>query len=361
MAASAKAQVAQALNPARHPSSRDGAAAASPSPTATRTTVTVVLVMYCASGTMMTLANKLAVRLFPFPNAIACLQNCVTVALLSMGAAVAPATFGAMPKLTRDTLRDWLPLTSLFVGMLVSSLLALMHVSAVTLIVIRNLTSLTVAALEAAVLGTRVPPAGVASLAGMLVGATMYGLHDITFSPAGYAWLAVNLASTSAYQVHVKRVISSDAARAIGPLGFSYINNVLSLPMLVLVAVASGEPGRMVAAATSGAAAALLLTSGVLGFCLSVTAFKLNTIISATSMMVANNVNKVNDDLGGRQSQGRPAWGGHSTHTPLFPPLLQFLVIIASEAFIQRTLDAVATSGTLAVTMFGWLYSRARK
>jgi len=158
MAASAKAQVAQALNPARHPSSRDGAAAASPSPTATRTTVTVVLVMYCASGTMMTLANKLAVRLFPFPNAIACLQNCVTVALLSMGAAVAPATFGAMPKLTRDTLRDWLPLTSLFVGMLVSSLLALMHVSAVTLIVIRNLTSLTVAALEAAVLHNATHP-----------------------------------------------------------------------------------------------------------------------------------------------------------------------------------------------------------
>lgn len=58
-------------------------------------------------------------------------------------------------------------------------------------------------------------------------------------------------------------------------------------------------------------------------------------------------------------SGGRPG-RGHSTHTPFSLPS-QFLVIIASEVFIQRTLDAVATSGTLAVTAFGWLYSRARK
>lgn len=270
-------------------------------PPATRTTIASVLVLYCISGTLLTLANKVAVKSFPYPNAIACLQNVVTVALLSTGAAVAPTTFGTMPSLTRDTLRDWVPLTALFVGMLVSSLLALMHVSAVTLIVIRNMTSLTVAALEAVVLGTRVPPAGVASLAGMLVGAIMYGMHDITFSAVGYTWLALNLISTSAYQVHVKRVISSDAAHAIGPLGFSYINNMLSLPMLVAVATVTGEPMNMIAAfnrvqgmaSINSGTAALLLASGVLGFCLSVSAFRLNTLISATSMMVANNVNKV--------------------------------------------------------------------
>ena len=47
--------------------------------------------------------------------------------------------------------------------------------------------------------------------------------------------------------------------------------------------------------------------------------------------------------------------------TPPHTTLPQFLVIIASEVLIQRTLDAVATAGTLGVMAFGWLYSRARE
>ena len=39
---------------------------------------------------------------------------------------------------------------------------------------------------------------------------------------------------------------------------------------------------------------------------------------------------------------------------------LQFLVIILSEMFVQRTLDAVATAGTFFVLLFGWAYARAR-
>ena len=38
----------------------------------------------------------------------------------------------------------------------------------------------------------------------------------------------------------------------------------------------------------------------------------------------------------------------------------QFLVIILSELFVQRTLDAVATAGTFIVLLFGWAYARAR-
>jgi hypothetical protein len=278
--------------------------------------------------------------------------------------------------------------------MLVSSLMALMHVSAVTLIVIRNLTSLTVAALEATVLDTRVPLAGVASLAGILAGAVMYGLHDITFSAVGYAWLTANLVTTSAYQVLVKRVISSEGARDIGPLGYSYINNALSLPMLVVVAAVAGEPARMLGAGVLSSAdglvrASLLAASGVLGFCLSVTAFKLNTLISATSMMVANNVNKVRvferggvrGEMGG--VRGCPNHGyelvyiakashgvcattttfdpTHTTHTTRQFFTCQFFVILLSEIFIQRTLDAVASAGTVVVLVFGWTYAQARK
>jgi len=267
-----------------------------------RLQTTSILALYCASGTLLTLANKLAVRVFPYPNAIAALQNAAAVVMLRCLACASPATVGALPTLTRSVLGQWLPLTVLFVGVLVSSLLALMHVSAVTLIVIRNLTSLTVAALEWAVLGRALSWGGVGAIGGMLLGASLYGLHDVTFSATGYTWLAVNLVTTSAYQVLVKLVVSSDAAKDMGPFGFSYLNNLLSLPMLALISVAVGEVPAMRAGARhqDSAGAAVLGLSGALGFCLSVSAFKLNTMIAATSMMVANNVNKVGDGGRGR-------------------------------------------------------------
>lgn len=114
---------------------------------------TSVLVLYCASGTLLTLANKLAVRMFPQPNAIAALQNAATILMLHCLACAIPTTVGALPPPDPVGAGPVAPADrALCRHMLVSSLLALMHVSAVTLIVIRNLTSLTVAALEWAVL-----------------------------------------------------------------------------------------------------------------------------------------------------------------------------------------------------------------
>ena len=151
-------------------------------------------------------------------------------------------------------------------------------------------------------LGRALSWGGVGAIGGMLLGASLYGLHDVTFSATGYTWLAVNLVTTSAYQVLVKLVVSSDAAKDMGPFGFSYLNNLLSLPMLALISVAVGEVPAMRAGARhqDSAGAAVLGLSGALGFCLSVSAFKLNTMIAATSMMVANNVNKVGDGGRGR-------------------------------------------------------------
>jgi len=349
-----------------------------PSDAANRSRMLTVLFLYCASGTALTLANKLAVKRFPYPNLILIIQNSIAVATLALGSCTVPATIGQMPRLSFSLVRLWVPLTVTFSLMLASSLLALQEVSAVTLIVIRNLNSLSVAALEFACLGTVLPWQTVGSLLGILGGAVMYSLHDITFSFIGYSWLFLNLLSTSAYQVWVKRVVASDTGKKIGALGMSYVNNLLSLPVLFAVALANREvsgilgsgsgiwnessaAGRQnigsggsvftppsVAAAASPAASglisvgkapmttlnrgsvALLLVSGALGICLSVTAFMLNALISATSMMVANNVNK-------------------------------FFVILLSECFIQGTLDGFSSLGVVVVMLFGWLYGEASK
>jgi hypothetical protein len=284
---------------------------------------------YCASGTLLTLVNKLAMTLFPFPNAVVTLQNATTIAMLLIGSSMSPSIFGRMPVLSRKTLMMWAPLVIAFVAVLVSSMLALLRVSAVTLIVIRNLTAISVAALERAVLGTSVSGFSVVSLLGMVGGAVAFGLHDLTFDAQGYAWLVVNMVATSCYQVMVKRIISKDASAKIGPFGFAYLNNVMSVPLLALISVASREPGRIAKVVpVDERVAVTLIFSCVLGCMLSVSGFVLNTMISATSLMVVNNVNK-------------------------------FLVIILSELFIQRTLDGVASAGVIAVMLFGCLYAHS--
>jgi hypothetical protein len=251
--------------------------------------------------------------------------------MLLTGAVASPTTFGRMPPLTREMLAMWAPLAIAFVVMLVSSMLALLKVSAVTLIVIRNLTAISVAALEWMVLGTSVSRSAVVSLLGMVGGAVAFGLHDLTFDVRGYAWLVVNMIATSGYQVLVKRVISSDESKRIGPFGFAYLNNVMSVPFLACIAVVNHEPGRIIQVVPmDGRVIITLLLSCVLGCMLSVSGFVLNTMISATSLMVANNVNK-------------------------------FLVIILSELFIQRTLDSVASAGVVAVMLFGCLYAQSNQ
>jgi Triose-phosphate Transporter family len=298
----------------------------------TFTKIAVVMFLYCVSGTALTLVNKVAMTTFPFPNVVLVLQNVATVVMLCIGSAASPLMFGRMPPLSRQTLTLWAPLAVAFVVMLISSMLALLEVSAVTLIVIRNLTSITVAVLEYGFLGTRVPAQGAVALLGMLAGAVMFSLHDLTFSLRGYLWLLANLVATSSYQVAVKGIISSKKSHKIGPFGFAYLNNVLSLPLIAALSVATREPRRVLVAlpALDAPTVMVLALSCVLGCLLSVTGFILNTMISATSLMVANNANK-------------------------------FMVIVLSEIFIQRTLDTGATVGVALVLLFGGLYARSRQ
>lgn len=298
-------------------------------------TVSLALLIYCVAGTLLTLANKVAVVALPAPNVLLVIQNGVTVALLLGLTWAAPGSSGGpLPPLTLAAVRAWLPLTLLFVGMLASSLLALQLVSAVTLIVFRNLCTLVVAFFERAVLGAEISMLSVASLLGILLGAVLYALSDIQFSAVGYAWLAFNVACTASFQIYVKSLLSGlpkEGPGALGPFGMSYYNNVISLPVFAALAAASGELPRLPALASglTAGAWAVVAVSALLGFALSTSAFLLNRLVSATSMMVANNVNK-------------------------------FALIILSELLVERTLGPVSALGTALVMAFAWVYAQSK-
>ncbi len=132
-------------------------------------------------------------------------------------------------------------------------------------------------------------------------------------------------------QILIKKMVSASENEQLGPFGMSFYNNLISLPMLVVLCLLTGEAARI---PTIGLLdcyhASVLAVSCILGFALSVTAFMLNMLISATAMMVANNVNK-------------------------------FAVIALSELLIQPTLSPLSTLGTVLVLVFGLVYAFSKQ
>ena len=108
-----------------------------------------------------------------------------------------------------------------------------------------------------------------------------------------------------------------------------FYNNVLCVPFLVGLAAAGSEVdgiflrdmGEMSTFARSS-----ICISALLGFGLSTSAFMLSKLITATSMMVINNVNK-------------------------------FVLILVSEMCIQRSLDWFSTAGCVVAILSGVSYS----
>jgi drug/metabolite transporter (DMT)-like permease len=301
---------------------------ASESPAYSQALIATTLLIYCFSGTALTLINKLAILAYPYPNALLVLQNGVTVLLLLLGSYFHSTMFQSMPKITIQIIKSWFPLVLLFVLMLLSSLQALRFVSATTLIVMRNLSTLFVAFFERLVLNEEIKPMTWFALIMILIGAIIYGARDMTFNMTGYVYLFLNIAGTSSYQIYVKKLIAQ--SKELGPFGMSYINNMLSLPVFILFSAYGDELPHYTSMFSRGTyATAVIILSALLGFSLSTSAFMMNKMISATSMMVANNVNK-------------------------------FAVIILSELFVERTLDDVSAFGTLIVMFFGWFYSKTK-
>ena len=91
-------------------------------------------IVYSLSGILLTLVNKVAIRLFSCTCLLVIMQNAMTVLLLLAGSSCFRATLGSLPLITCAVVRRWAPLSGLFVAILVSSLLALKDVSAVTLV-----------------------------------------------------------------------------------------------------------------------------------------------------------------------------------------------------------------------------------
>jgi hypothetical protein len=251
----------------------------------------LIALTFCVSGSALTIFNKLAMVAFPAPNLVLFLQNAATLLLLVIFASVLSYDISDL-EITK--MKKWLPLVLMFYGMLVSSMFALESVTATTLIVQRNLGTVTIAFADFIFLGTLQSRRRIFAIFCMCVGAIMYVFDDLDmkFDIRGYFWLFVNIVTTTAYQIKVKFLVNE---LKLNSWTMSKYNNVLSLPFCTLFAAMHGEQ-HVVARASSSLSSLdvlIIVTSCTFGFILSVSAFQLNQMITPTSITVINNTNKL--------------------------------------------------------------------
>uniref|UniRef100_A0A6S8I4N4 Sugar phosphate transporter domain-containing protein n=1 Tax=Dunaliella tertiolecta TaxID=3047 RepID=A0A6S8I4N4_DUNTE len=199
---------------------------------------------YVLASSAMILFNKHALSGFNFecPSSLLlfhCLLAVVFVKFMAvMGYHVEPLRWSIAWR--------WMPVNLLFVGMIVSSFFALKLVGVGMFTVLKNLSSLTTMGGDYLFFGKRYGLGVWACVLLMILSACAGGMTDANFSWSGYSWQIINCFFTSGYALYLSKVLSAlqpsvGDNKHMTELSLVYYNNVLSLPPIALLALASGE------------------------------------------------------------------------------------------------------------------------
>jgi len=219
------------------------------------------------------------------------IQNTIAVVLTLVLALTGHDAFTMKPWDSKHLI-TWLLPTITFSIMLMTSLLALPHIAVATTVVFRNLGSLLVATIEPLVLTTPPLTSGhKKSLAVIIAGALIYSIFDLNFNQKGYLWISFNTGLFCVQVLIEKYAVSKVDQTA---TGIACYQNLLSIPVLLVGVMFAGESNAILELQQLSSRMLLLVAlSGMFGCSLSVCYMALNQLVSATSMVIAGNLNKL--------------------------------------------------------------------
>ncbi|KAI4385964.1 hypothetical protein MLD38_003947 [Melastoma candidum] len=175
---------------------------------------------YCISSRSMIPLNKAVLSGYNFTAGISLMfyQNLISTIIVSL---LSSCGYVYVEKLNWKLVRIWIPLNSIFVGMLVSGMYSLRFIN--------------IAMVWAAVFL-------------MIISAVSGGFTDLSFNGAGYAWQLFNCVLTANYSLTLRRIMdkAKQATRSENLNEFSmYVrkSQVIKLPIFWAVATASGLLG----------------------------------------------------------------------------------------------------------------------
>ena len=178
------------------------------------------------------------------------------------------------------------------------SLKALPLVAVATTVVFRNLGTVFVAIGDSMFFGKEFNTEMKQGIGIILFGSLVYSYFDLNFDYYGYAWMSLNTVIFAINVLYEKYAVVSVDQTAVG---VSCYQNILSLPLLTVMLVSTGESTAATEwGSLSASMQGTIFLTGVFGCLLSICYMSLNKFASPTAITIASNLNKLVSAIVGR-------------------------------------------------------------
>lgn len=243
----------------------------------------------CSIGMMV--FNKLALQVFPLACTLVLLQFGLTLVILLM-VARSHIRIGS----GKDVIR-WCLVIPFFTGKILSTMLALENTPITMVMTFRTITPMISLLIERFLLsGPQISPQDMLSCGGAVLGMYLYtyDLEESNYTKVGLCWVMLNNIFTVGDRLLQRYLLTSENPVDISLSGIAFLNNLLSMPPVLLAALATRELSRLPEAwlTLDSLAAVWILASCVISAGISYTTAWVTTLISATSFLVVINVSK---------------------------------------------------------------------
>ena len=246
------------------------------------------MLAYAVANSQMLLVNKLCMTHFDSATFVITTQLAFTAGLIYL--------LGKLKLIEVDGLElgkamRFLPAAVVFVGLLVTSMLAIKRVPVDTFICTRNSVPLIIAFLEYALLGRQFPSVrSLFAMALVLIGVALYVRLDVNFDNEGYLMLLLWYAFCLADLLYLKVVVDT---LDMTTWGRSFYFNLLSVPFSAALFVAKNDVEMMRKQYWGVWPIVWLAASCVISVGMSYYSFFLRKMVSATTFSLVGNVCKV--------------------------------------------------------------------
>lgn len=253
---------------------------------------------YCLSSCSMILINKYVLSGFDFNAGISLMlyQNFVSVVIVSFFSKL--GVISTEP-LTWRLIRIWFPVNVIFVGMLSTSIFSLKYINVAMVTILKNVANVMTAIGETYLFNKRHGTKVWTALILMIISAISGGATDMSFHPVGYSWQILNCFLTASYSLTLRRVmdVAKQATKSgqLNEFSMVLLNNVLSLPLGILLTVAFNEVDYLSKTPLLKMPIFWLVItlSGLLGLAISFTSMWFLHQTSATTYSLVGSLNKI--------------------------------------------------------------------
>eukprot|EP00592_Proboscia_alata_P020784 CAMPEP_0194404910 /NCGR_PEP_ID=MMETSP0176-20130528/3381_1 /TAXON_ID=216777 /ORGANISM="Proboscia alata, Strain PI-D3" /LENGTH=353 /DNA_ID=CAMNT_0039203461 /DNA_START=40 /DNA_END=1101 /DNA_ORIENTATION=+ len=243
-----------------------------------------VSLLTCSVG--MVIINKSLSVGFPNPNTILGFQNSASVFYLLMGSHF--GLFTVVP-FNWNQFKPFIWVTVNWVIMLVLSLKMLQYNSVATMVTFRAFGTVMICMVEQVVFKTRYSQNAKLAMGMLFMGSFIYASADNGFSFMGYMWASLQISSWI-IQTFIEKVATVESEQT--KTGVAIIRNILSLPVITVMIIGSGETGAMAELIVRRDIWTNVALSSLLGCGLGLSTSALYKSFAPTTIAVANNVGK---------------------------------------------------------------------